>query len=41
VLAGCIAPDLWMKRATGAPVGAGALLNSAERALALIEGSSR
>jgi hypothetical protein len=40
-LAGCIAPDLWMKNATGAPVGPEALLASAERALARLEGSSR
>lgn len=40
-LAGCIAPDLWMKKATGAPVGADALLSSAEQALARIEGSNR
>ncbi len=30
---GSIAPDLWMKKATGAPVGAEALLVAAERAL--------
>lgn len=38
-LAGCIAPDLWMKNATGAPVGPEALLSSAERALLRLEGS--
>jgi hypothetical protein len=32
-LAGSISPDLWMKKATGAPVGPEALLNAAERAL--------
>jgi hypothetical protein len=31
---GNIAPDLWMKRATGAPVGPEALLNATEKALA-------
>ena len=40
-LAGCIAPDLWMEKATGSPVGAEALLSSAERALARIEGGKR
>jgi hypothetical protein len=34
--AGNIAPDLWMKRATGAPVGPDALLHAAERALAAL-----
>jgi hypothetical protein len=33
VKAGCIAPDLWMKNATGSPVNADALLNATERAL--------
>jgi hypothetical protein len=33
VKAGCIAPDLWMKNATGSPVGAEAMLESTERAL--------
>jgi hypothetical protein len=32
--AGNIAPDLWMKRATGAPVGPEALLNATQKALA-------
>lgn len=32
-LTGSIAPDLWMKKATGRPVGPDALLNAAERAL--------
>jgi oligoendopeptidase F len=31
--AGCIAPDLWMKNATGQPIGADALLKAAEKAL--------
>jgi hypothetical protein len=31
---GRIGPDLWMREATGAPVGAGALLSATERALA-------
>jgi hypothetical protein len=34
---GAVAPDLWMKNATGAPVGADALLAAAARALAAIE----
>ncbi len=33
VKSGCIAPDLWMKNATGSPVSADALLESTERAL--------
>jgi hypothetical protein len=33
VKAGNIAPDLWMKDATGAPVGAEALLAATEKAL--------
>jgi hypothetical protein len=33
VKVGCIAPDLWMKNATGSPVGAEALLKATERAL--------
>ena len=32
-LAGSISPDLWMTKATGAPVGPEALLKAAERAL--------
>jgi hypothetical protein len=31
---GSLAPDLWMKHATGAPVGPAALLHATERALA-------
>jgi hypothetical protein len=34
--AGNIAPDLWMKRATGAPVGPEALLNATRKALAAL-----
>ncbi|MDT5268925.1 MAG: hypothetical protein QOH49_1111 [Acidobacteriota bacterium] len=34
--AGNIAPDLWMKRATGAPVGPDALLNATRKALAAL-----
>jgi hypothetical protein len=34
---GNISPDLWMRQATGAPVGAEALLAAAERALREIE----
>jgi hypothetical protein len=34
--AGNIAPDLWMKRATGAPVGPEALLNATQKALAAL-----
>lgn len=33
-VAGSITPDLWMKKATGAPVGADALLNATKKALA-------
>jgi hypothetical protein len=33
VKAGSIAPDLWMKNATGSPVGSEAMLDAAERAL--------
>ena len=36
-LAGSISPDLWMKKATGAPVSPDALLGAAERALARFE----
>jgi hypothetical protein len=32
-LAGSIVPDLWMKKATGAPVGAEALLTATRKAL--------
>lgn len=34
---GSVAPDLWMKKATGAPVGAEALLAAAERSLKELE----
>jgi hypothetical protein len=34
---GSVAPDLWMKNATGAPVGAAALLHAAERALNVVK----
>jgi len=34
---GSVAPDLWMKNATGAPVGAAALLRSTEHALTVIK----
>jgi hypothetical protein len=34
---GSVTPDLWMKNATGAPVGPGALLNAAEKGLALLK----
>jgi len=37
VKAGDIAPDLWMEKATGSRVGPGALLEAAERALAVLE----
>jgi hypothetical protein len=33
---GSLPPDMWMKNATGAPVGAGALLGATERALGVI-----
>ena len=33
---GSVTPDLWMINATGAPVGAKALLDSTERALATL-----
>jgi hypothetical protein len=36
---GSIAPDLWMEKATGSPVGPGALLTATERALAKLEAS--
>ena len=35
--AGNIAPDIWMKQATGAPVGAEALLNATAKALARLQ----
>ncbi len=35
--AGNIAPDIWMTQATGAPVGAGALLNETTKALARLQ----
>ncbi|HEV3485126.1 MAG TPA: hypothetical protein VG106_06945, partial [Vicinamibacterales bacterium] len=34
---GALPPDMWMKHATGAPVGAGALLHATERALAVVK----
>jgi hypothetical protein len=34
---GSVTPDLWMTQATGAPVGAEALLAATERALAQVE----
>ncbi|MGZ8711094.1 MAG: hypothetical protein ACXW28_12805, partial [Thermoanaerobaculia bacterium] len=34
---GSVTPDLWMKQATGAPVGAEAMLHATERALSQIE----
>jgi hypothetical protein len=34
---GSLTPDLWMREATGAPVGTGALLSAAERALETLE----
>jgi hypothetical protein len=37
VVSGCVAPDLWMQRATGAPVGPDALLSAAARALDELE----
>jgi hypothetical protein len=39
--AGNIAPDVWMRNATGAPVGAEALLAATERALAEMAGNGR
>ena len=33
---GSVAPDLWMKNATGSPVGADALLAAAEKALTVV-----
>jgi hypothetical protein len=35
--AGNIAPDLWMKNATGSPVGPEALLHATERALGSLQ----
>jgi hypothetical protein len=35
-LTGEVAPDLWMKEATGSPVGPEAMLNAAEQALAAL-----
>ena len=34
---GSLAPDLWMKHATGAPVGSAALLHATEKALAVVK----
>ncbi|MEW6512058.1 MAG: hypothetical protein AB1428_13995 [Bacteroidota bacterium] len=39
-LAGNIAPDLWMQKATGAPVGPGAMLAATEQALRQLQGSA-
>jgi hypothetical protein len=39
--AGNIAPDLWMKNATGLPVGPEALLAATSEALAQIEGGGK
>jgi len=39
--AGNIAPDLWMKKATGAPVGPDALLNATRKALAALDSAPR
>jgi hypothetical protein len=33
---GNVAPDIWMKKATGAPVGPQALLTAAEKALTAV-----
>ena len=33
---GNVAPDIWMKQATGAPVGPAALLEATEKALASV-----
>jgi hypothetical protein len=33
---GNVAPDIWMKQATGAPVGPHALLSATEKALAIV-----
>ena len=38
--AGNIAPDLWMKRATGAPVGPDALLHATQKALAALDSTA-
>jgi hypothetical protein len=38
---GKLAPDLWMKHATGAPVGPEALLEAARRALVQVPGNSQ
>jgi hypothetical protein len=38
-LAGRITPDLWMKNATGKPVGPDALLHAVEKSLPVVEGS--
>jgi hypothetical protein len=37
---GNLAPDLWMKNATGAPVGPEAILNATERALKALNTSA-
>ncbi len=41
VKSGSVAPDLWMKNATGAPVGPEALLAATGRALDQLEGDRR
>jgi hypothetical protein len=33
---GRVTPDLWMEHATGSPVGASALLDATEKALAIV-----
>jgi hypothetical protein len=38
---GCITPDLWMRGATGAPVGPEALLGAAERGLARLDAQGK
>ncbi len=37
VTVGSVVPDLWMKKATGAPVGPEALLNATKKALSEVE----
>ena len=38
---GSVVPDLWMKKATGAPVGAEALLTATQKALAQVAATSK
>jgi hypothetical protein len=38
---GSVIPDLWMKKATGAPVGAEALLTATKKALAEVGATSK